>query len=188
MLTIGRLARQSGVTTDPIRFYERLGLLAPAKKTTSGYRLFSEDSVRRLAFIRHARRCGFSLSEVREVLASDGQLAKAYALAIHKKAQIERSIEDLRLMATILTQFIAARANVAARGGAAAESALGDALADQMARAQPGMPPRSITPSAFAEAAAADLAAGVPAAHRRAAAVRPRSVSVRDPSPGAPAE
>ena len=51
MFTIGELARQTQVTTKSIRFYEQEGLITPTAKTTAGYRLYTEQAVRRLAFI-----------------------------------------------------------------------------------------------------------------------------------------
>lgn len=57
------------MTTDTIRYYEKEGLLAPASKTAAGYRLYDEQAVRRLHFIKHAQQCGFSLMEIRELLA-----------------------------------------------------------------------------------------------------------------------
>ena len=143
MLTIGALARRARLTADAVRFYERLGLLAPASKTTSGYRLFTDDAVRRLRFIRHAQRCGFSLSEVREVLACDGDSARAYAVAVEKKAQIERSIDDLRAMDAVLATFIENRATGAEPGACSgAQSPLIDDLAGRMTEALRGTPPR----------------------------------------------
>ncbi len=52
VITIGKLATLSGVTVDTLRFYEREGLLAPASKSEGGYRLYDEDSVVRLRFIK----------------------------------------------------------------------------------------------------------------------------------------
>ena len=68
MYTIGRLARRAKVNPDSIRFYERQGLLSPETKTDAGYRLYTDDAVRRIAFIKHAQRCGFSLAEIGELL------------------------------------------------------------------------------------------------------------------------
>ena len=53
-LTIGRLARESGINLETLRFYEREGLLPKAPRSASGYRLFSPDAVRRLRFIKRA--------------------------------------------------------------------------------------------------------------------------------------
>jgi MerR family transcriptional regulator, copper efflux regulator len=68
-LTIGRLAKQAGVNLETVRFYERRGLMPKAPRSASGYRLFPADATRRLRFIRRAQDLGFSLKEIRELLA-----------------------------------------------------------------------------------------------------------------------
>jgi len=65
---IGKLARTTGVSVPTIRYYETLGLLKPVKRTRGGFRVYDEDDVLRLRFIRHARQLRFSLKEVRQVL------------------------------------------------------------------------------------------------------------------------
>ena len=67
-VTIGRLARQVGVNVETVRFYERQGLLPRPPRSASGYRLFPADA-KRLKFIKRAQELGFSLSEIRELLA-----------------------------------------------------------------------------------------------------------------------
>lgn len=110
MNTIGKLALQVDVTTDTIRYYEKEGLLAPVKKTDAGYRLYDEDAVRRLSFIKQAQQCGFSLSEIRELLtlkSSDGACCKdVRSMAIEKKLQLEHKIRALQLMSQALTELI----------------------------------------------------------------------------------
>lgn len=68
-LTIGRLARLGGVNLEAVRYYEREGLLMRPPRTRSGYRIFSRDAARRLRFIKRAQQLGFSLAEIRELLA-----------------------------------------------------------------------------------------------------------------------
>ena len=68
-LTTGPLAGASGVAVSTLRFYERQGLLEPDGRSGGGYRQYSPDSVRRVRFIRRAQELGFTLREVREVLA-----------------------------------------------------------------------------------------------------------------------
>ena len=68
-LTIGRLAREVGINLETVRFYERRGLLPRPPRSASGYRLFPADAKRRLKFIKRAQELGFSLSEIRELLA-----------------------------------------------------------------------------------------------------------------------
>jgi MerR family mercuric resistance operon transcriptional regulator len=67
-LTIGRLAIQSGVAVETIRFYERQGLIARPERRPSGYRQYPPAAVGRLRFIRHAKALGFTLKEIQELL------------------------------------------------------------------------------------------------------------------------
>ena len=110
MFTIGRLAKQAGVSTDTLRFYERQGLIAPASTTATGYRLFTGETLREVAFIKHAQRCGFSLSEIREMRqlsgGPDGAAKQAYGIAVRKKREIEDTITDLQSMAQALSALI----------------------------------------------------------------------------------
>ena len=68
-ITTSELARQSDVNLETIRYYERKGLLPKPPRSTSGYRQFSRDSVRRVRFIKRAQELGFSLKEIQELLA-----------------------------------------------------------------------------------------------------------------------
>jgi len=108
MLTIGRLAKKTGVTTDCVRFYERVGLLAAADKTSSGYRLYSDECVQRIQFIKHAQRCGFSLPQIRDLLNAGGGAAYASCLPLarEKMLEIEDTIEVLRTMNEVLSSYV----------------------------------------------------------------------------------
>ena len=68
-LTIGRVAQSAGVAIDTIRFYEREGLLPEPRRRPSGYREYDQGAVSRLRFIRRAKDLGFTLEEIRELLA-----------------------------------------------------------------------------------------------------------------------
>jgi len=68
-LTIGRIAQSAGVAIDTIRFYEREGLLPAPRRRPSGYREYDQATVARLRFIRRAKDLGFTLDEIRELLA-----------------------------------------------------------------------------------------------------------------------
>ncbi|MEX1827774.1 heavy metal-responsive transcriptional regulator [Luteibacter sp. CQ10] len=68
-LTIGRIAQSAGVAIDTIRFYEREGLLPEPRRRPSGYREYDQGTVSRLRFIRRAKDLGFTLDEIRELLA-----------------------------------------------------------------------------------------------------------------------
>lgn len=109
-LTIGKLAKIAQVSVDAIRFYEKEGLLSPARKSDAGYRLYTEDAIRRLNFIKHAQYCGLSLSEIRELLELRSRnntcCTDVRGLAIQKKLQIENKIKSLRAMSRALSELI----------------------------------------------------------------------------------
>lgn len=65
LLTIGEIARRSGFTIKALRFYDRCGLLPPAVRRPSGYRLYGEADLHRLQFIRQAKALGLSLEAIR---------------------------------------------------------------------------------------------------------------------------
>ena len=70
VLTIGQIAARAGVAPSALRFYEDVGLLGPVDRNVSGRRVYSRDSLRRVAFIRSAQRVGLSLEEIGEALAT----------------------------------------------------------------------------------------------------------------------
>ncbi|SRR5216684_7530893 len=72
-LGIGQLAKRGGVGIDTVRYYERNGLLAPRTRLASGYRRYSELELARLRFIRRAQALGFTLKEIKELLALSAQ-------------------------------------------------------------------------------------------------------------------
>lgn len=112
MLTIGKLARESGLSADALRYYEKERLLAPAKKTRAGYRLYGEDAMRRLAFIRHAQQCGFSLAETREMLELRSRERSCCRdvrnVAVAKRAELEARIDRLKELAQAIDRLIEA--------------------------------------------------------------------------------
>jgi MerR family Zn(II)-responsive transcriptional regulator of zntA len=109
-MTIGKLAKRAGVSTDAIRFYEDEGVLLPAEKTEAGYRLFGNDAVRRLAFIKHAQRCGMTLAEIRQLLELKADNRSCCSdvrnLAIRKKLQLEQKIRTMIAMSQALSELI----------------------------------------------------------------------------------
>ena len=68
-ILVGELARRSGVNLETVRYYERRGLLPKPPRTPAGYRAFPAASVRRVRFIRQAQALGFTLAEIKELLA-----------------------------------------------------------------------------------------------------------------------
>ena len=110
MYTIGKLAAASDVSSDALRYYEREGLLTPAGRSASSYRLYDNDSVRRLRFIKHAQACGFTLTEIRELLAVRGResacCGDVRTQAIEKKLQLEAKIRSMKVMSQALDRLI----------------------------------------------------------------------------------
>ena len=101
-LTIGDLARQTGVKVPTIRFYESIGLLPAPDRTASARRVYDRRAVQRLAFVRHARDLGFSVTAVRSLLEladhPDQSCADADRLAAEHLAEIERKIAQLQAL------------------------------------------------------------------------------------------
>lgn len=111
MLTIGKLAGLAAVSTDTLRYYEREGLIAPTAKSGGGYRLYGNDAIARIRFIRQAQHCGFTLTEIRELLALRNRRAACCGdvrrLAVEKKLQLEGRIKAMKTMSRALDRLIA---------------------------------------------------------------------------------
>lgn len=67
-ITIGKVARRAGVNIQTVRYYERRGLLLPSRRLGSGYRLYQEEAVRKISFIKNAQLLGFTLKEIGSLL------------------------------------------------------------------------------------------------------------------------
>ncbi|MBN8713517.1 MAG: heavy metal-responsive transcriptional regulator [Xanthomonadales bacterium] len=109
-LTIGGVARRAGVGIDTIRYYEREGLLPPPRRRASGYRDYGLDMVERLRFIRRAKDLGFTLEEVRELLALSTDRERGVE-SVKQRAQVRldqvnQRIRELQRMRRGLQQLI----------------------------------------------------------------------------------
>ncbi|HLB16352.1 MAG TPA: heavy metal-responsive transcriptional regulator [Burkholderiales bacterium] len=91
-VSIGTLAKDLGLGAGTLRYYERRGLLSPAQRTASGYRMYDRDAAQRLRFIRRAQALGFSLEEIAELLALHDN---PHASARRVKRLTEARITDL---------------------------------------------------------------------------------------------
>jgi MerR family transcriptional regulator, mercuric resistance operon regulatory protein len=106
-MTIGRLAREAGVSIETVRYYQRRGLLPTPRKPPGGTRRYSTDALARLQFIRRAQELGFTLREIVELLKlGDGSCADTRAIAEYRLADIETRIRDLKSMSATLGQLI----------------------------------------------------------------------------------
>lgn len=104
--TISELAKAVGVPTTTLRYYERVGLLEPEGRSAGNYRLYTDDSLRRLKFIRAAQAIGFSLDDVKTLLGTDDDKAPPCAdvqvLIQQRLAKIEERLKDLRHVRRVL--------------------------------------------------------------------------------------
>ncbi len=111
-LSTGELARQGGVNLESIRFYEREGLLAKPPRTAAGYRMFNADDARRVRFIKRAQELGFSLREIKELLAlrleADTSCSDVRQKADAKLTDIDQKIRDLQRMKNALARLATA--------------------------------------------------------------------------------
>jgi MerR family mercuric resistance operon transcriptional regulator len=110
-IRIGKLSHLTGCNIETIRYYERIGLLSPPPRSLSRYRLYDVADVRRLMFVRRAREVGFSLDEVRALLAlsaeRDGDTcAEVRRLAAGHLADVRAKIADLRTLERALADAV----------------------------------------------------------------------------------
>ena len=101
-MNIGQAAKRSSVSAKTIRYYESIGLVAPASRTENGYRTYSENDVQTLRFIHHARSLGFSVKDVSMLLDlwrnQKRASADVKALAMAHVAAVDHKIAELRRM------------------------------------------------------------------------------------------
>jgi|SRR5688572_10159255 MerR family mercuric resistance operon transcriptional regulator len=106
----GEVAEATGCNIETVRFYEKIGLLRPPKRTESGHRVYDEDDVSRLAFILRARELGFSIEELRGLLdLVDGgyTCGQVRDLTVKHIDVIRRKIADLRKLERTMNRIVA---------------------------------------------------------------------------------
>ena len=91
-LFIGALAKQAGVNTTTIRYYETIGLLPQTPRGENRYRLYAKETVELLQFIARAKELGFTLSEIKEIIEIRQM---GHAPCVHVKALLESKIADV---------------------------------------------------------------------------------------------
>ena len=108
IMTIGQVAARADVHVETIRYYQRLGLVDEPPRPLGGIRHYDEKTVARLRFIKRAQHLGFTLDEVRNLLAlEDGQSCRETRVLAEKKlGVIEQRLVDLRRMQKLLKTLI----------------------------------------------------------------------------------
>lgn len=123
----GELAHRSGCNVETVRFYEKQGLLPPPPRTAGGHRQYAQHHLKRLTFIRRSRELGFTLDQIRDLLAlvdgSEWTCAEVRAMTLEHVADIRRKVADLQKLAGILDDMAAQ-----CSGGAVPQCPIVDAL------------------------------------------------------------
>jgi DNA-binding transcriptional MerR regulator len=126
--TIGQLAKRAGARVQTVRYYEQIGLLPPAARSAGNQRIYGAADAARLGFIRHARELGFTLDQVRDLLALSDQperpCEEVDGLARAHLADVERRMAALAGLKAELNRMIAA----CGHGGTVAECKIIEAL------------------------------------------------------------
>ncbi len=110
-MTIGQLAKRTELNVESVRYYERRGLIPEPRRSESGYRLYFREAIARIYFIKRAKKLGFSLSEISELLSlrvdpeSTCRMVRTRARA--KIADIESKIGTLQDMKRALAKLTA---------------------------------------------------------------------------------
>ena len=109
--TIGQVAKQANVNIETLRYYERRRLIPRPGRTVSNYRVYSSENLRRVKFIKQAQGLGFSLKEIKKLLALRATpragCADVRTYAAHKIEDIEGKIRSLARMRKTLERLIA---------------------------------------------------------------------------------
>jgi MerR family mercuric resistance operon transcriptional regulator len=126
-LTIGALSKETGCNIETIRYYERIGLMPRAPRTSGGHRLYDRERLKRLIFIRRSRELGFTLEEVRTLLKLvDGgryTCAEVRTITIDHLGVVRRKIADLKRLERTLGDIVSR-----CKGGRVPECPIVDAL------------------------------------------------------------
>lgn len=109
--TIGKLARDAGVHVETVRYYERRGLLLRPRTPLRGVRHYDEQTLGTLRFIKRAQSVGFSLEEIRELLALRGSERADSCMRVREKAQlklaeVEVKLRELDALRSMLVEFV----------------------------------------------------------------------------------
>lgn len=103
---ISEFANKCGINKETIRYYEKKKLLQEPPKTTAGYRIYSDDDIRRVGFIKRMQELGFSLSEIYKLLGvvdkDEVRCKDMFGFVSKKEEEVRKQIEDLKRIETML--------------------------------------------------------------------------------------
>ncbi|AOA58776.1 Cu(I)-responsive transcriptional regulator [Acinetobacter larvae] len=111
-MNIGQIAKRSGISAKMIRYYEQTGLIAPVQRSAAGYRVYSDQDLKTLQFIVHAKQLGFATEQIKALLGlwlhEHRQSASVKHLAQQHIQQLKQKIASLQHMVAVLEQSVAA--------------------------------------------------------------------------------
>lgn len=113
MYQIGELAKKLSVSTDTLRYYEKHGLLNPCARSATGYRLYNNNNLRSVKFIISAKKCGFTLKDIQELLSiqvdkNSHSCHDVKSFTEHKLHQVEDKISELMTIQASLKTLVQA--------------------------------------------------------------------------------
>ncbi|MHB8685217.1 MAG: MerR family transcriptional regulator [Dehalococcoidia bacterium] len=109
-LRIGQLARAAGFTEKALRFYDEIGLLRPSGRSASGYRLYDEQAIERLRFVRKAQGLGLSLDDMRTILeiGDEGRVPCGHVVSVVDR-ELERVDAQMRRLRSLRRDLVILR-------------------------------------------------------------------------------
>ena len=107
---VGQLAKETGINLETVRYYEKLKLLPKPKRRESRYRVYDENDLKRLLFIKRAKELGFTLKEIKELfelrIDSHAKCGDVKHLTEHKLKDVDNRISDLKKIKSVLVKLI----------------------------------------------------------------------------------
>ena len=108
-LTISTIAKEIEISVETIRYYERIGLISQPEKPDKGYRVYDDEILEKLYFIKHAKKLGFSLKEISDMMIIGSKGCKeTKEIASQKLQNIKNKINDLESISKTLEGLIRA--------------------------------------------------------------------------------
>ena len=111
MIAIGEAAKQSGISIETIRYYEREGIITKADRNPSGRRVYTKENISELRFIKQCRELGFSISTVMELKqlarSMDGSCAAAERLGLAHLSKVRQKLKELKKLEIALSELVA---------------------------------------------------------------------------------
>jgi MerR family transcriptional regulator, copper efflux regulator len=108
-MNIGQAARATGVSAKLIRYYESIGLIPEAERTAAGYRVYTQNDVNLLRFVRRARGLGFSIERIQVLVGlwrdRNRSSAEVKRVALQHVSELEEKIAELRSMSEVLSHL-----------------------------------------------------------------------------------